>query len=97
MIAIAVGLTLGIVMSVGLVLALSAVAGEDPPAESTDGWPEGELSADDLFNPMSWVKGREPLMEAAAAAYNRPLEVEPIPEQGILPPPREVRGMNNEP
>jgi hypothetical protein len=93
---IALGLALGMVMSVGLVLALQALAGEDPPAEAADTWRDAELSPDALFHPMMWVRGREPHAGAAAAAYNRPLEVELAPDQDILPPPRGVRGVNNE-
>ena len=93
---IALGLALGMVMSVGLVLALQALAGEDPPAEAADAWRDVEPSPDALFHPMMWVKGREPFPGVAAPAYNRPLEVQLFPDQDILPPPRGVRGVNDE-
>jgi hypothetical protein len=96
MTAIAFGIGAGITLVIGVVLAMQELAGSDPPAEPPDPILAGQGARDRLFRPAPWVKGRQIATEVAAPAYNRPLELQLIPDHEILPPPREVRGVNNE-
>ena len=94
MTAVALGLATGMVIICVLVLALFALAGMDPPAEPADAVHEDAQERDALFQPDAWKKSRT--APAIAPAYHRPLDVAPVPANEILPPPREVQGVNEE-
>ena len=96
MTAVILGIAMGIVLIFGLVVVLDAAAGVDPPAEPLEVSVEVDASRDALFYPPVWENGRERIAAAPAPIYNRPLEVQLVPDNEILAAPREVRGVNNE-
>ena len=96
MTAVVVGVAVGITLIIGVMLAIHELAGADPPAEPADLLLGRQWSRDRLFQPVGWAKGGDIGREVVAPAYNRPLGVDVVPDNEILPPPREVRGVNRE-
>lgn len=94
MTALAIGIAIGIVL-LGAVL-VATLLGPDPPAEPGDAVVDDSSVRDSLFHPPGWTKGRVPLLGGAPAEFNRPLDVQALPNDGILPPPRQVQGVNGE-
>lgn len=98
MTALAIAIALGALLVAGLAATVFVLAGADPPPEPPDNYPADVGDRESLFRPPAWKKGQPTGPGAeAAAAFHRPLEVEVLPpEDGVLPPPREVRGVNGE-
>ena len=97
MTALAIGLALGALLVSGLAATVFVLAGADPAPEPPGNHPAEVGDREALFRPPAWKKGQPTGPGAGApAAFHRPLEVEALPEDGVLPPPREVRGVNGE-
>lgn len=94
MAAFAIGVAIGVVI-LGVVL-IATLLSPDPPPEPADVIAEDTAVRNSLFHPPGWTKGRFPVAGAAPAVFNRPLDVQALPDDGILPPPRPVHGINGE-
>ena len=93
----ALGAVLGVVLVLGVVPELIDLPGEDIAVEPAVAPLDYTLAHERLFVPRNWAKGTiVPAAVADPAAYNRPLEVDVVPDNEILPPPRVVRGVNHE-
>lgn len=84
-----VAITVLLVITVPVVLGLVAIYGPQSPVEKKV--LEEPQDRNVLFRPEEWKKAEL----AAVPVFNRPLEIA-APEEHILPPPREIQGMNGE-
>jgi hypothetical protein len=94
------GIALGILLVAGGVVIVVALLGPDPPAEPPEREPEDAKRRARLFKPATWrraqlgttVENRVP----GAPMFHRPLEVQPLAEEQIMPAPRNIHGVNRE-
>jgi hypothetical protein len=97
---LAVGILLGILLVAGGAVIVAILLGPDPPAEPPHESLEDGKDRAMLFRPTTWRRAQYATTAenrpGGTPAFHRPLEVEPMLEQDILPPPREVRGENRE-
>ena len=91
MVLMAIGITLGVVLIAVLAAVVIVLAGADPPAEPPAWGLDAVGDRNALFRPGGWKKGRP----GGPPAFNRPLEIQ-APDDGVLAPPRDVRGVNGE-
>jgi hypothetical protein len=90
------GFGIGILLALGVVGLVNTFAGELPAVEPSTAAVDYELSHEILFAPHPWLRGVGAPPAAAVPAYHRPLDVQVLPDEGILPPPREIIGVNDE-
>ncbi len=90
------GFGMGILLALGVVGFVTTFAGELPAVEPSTAGVDYELSHEMLFAPRPWLRGVETPPADAVPAYHRPLDVQVVPAEGILPPPRDIIGLNNE-
>ena len=90
------GFGMGILLALGVVGFVTTFAGELPAVEPSTAGVDYELSHEMLFTPRPWPRGVEAPPVDTVSAYHRPLDVQVLPDEGILPPPREIIGVNNE-
>ena len=90
-----IGSAIGLMIVVLLVpLGLDLATGE-PAAEPSAIVADYELTHEMLFEPRRWARGIA-VPAADVPAYNRPLDIDAPADAAILPPPRLIRGINNE-
>jgi hypothetical protein len=87
-----------IVILVGLLVLIAVVtslARGEPPPELPAPKPDTAGARELLFRPPRWRKeqARQPITHFG---YNRPLDVQAVPEDGLLAPPRDIRGTNGD-
>ena len=87
---------IGLLLALGVVGLANACAGELPAAAPSTAGVDYELSHEMLFAPRPWLRGAEAPLADTVPEYYRPLDVQVLPNEGILPPPREIVGVNDE-
>ncbi len=94
------GIVLGILLFAGGAVIVVALLGPHPPAEPPESVPEDAKRRARLFKPATWRRAQLGAIGENRAAdvpvFHRPLEVQRLPEEEIMPPPRDIRGVNRE-
>lgn len=84
-----------LVILVGILIAWFDDRPVTPPALPD----EEEADPERLFSPRRWVKSSwngETSPRRQVPNYNRPQDIELVPDDRVLPPPRRVRGVNGQ-
>jgi hypothetical protein len=95
-------LLVGILLAVVLVMGrkvLAILTGPAPPEAPPEKAAEDLKRRERLFQPRPWRRRQLAAVKPRALdaqSFHRPLEIQPLPDQQILPPPRDVRGVNRE-
>lgn len=78
-----------------IVLVIGAsLMGNEPSLEPPQRAMKNRSARNKLFRSANWEKGVQQIGVPVQADYNRPLEV--APDNQLLPPPRDIEGVNGE-
>ena len=90
------GFGAGILLALGVIGFVHTFAGELPADEPITAGIDCALSHEMLFSPHPWIRDAGTPAAQTVQKYYRPLDIQVLPEDGILPPPREIIGVNDE-